>query len=146
MGAGVLLLSLARLCRVFRVGFCRLFVTVDDPLPLQYALRYGVEEGQDYPKPDEDVQDGEDLAHGRRRVEVTVANGSKRYNAEVQRVEQAPTFGVPVEEGPGEQRQEREEEEPPELGVFPGAPNDSGEPDQGCQERYHRDLRDDARD
>ena len=112
-------------------------------MPRQRTLPYGVEEGQNYPEPDLDVKDGEDLARVRRRVEVAVPDGSQRYYAEVQRVEQAPSLGLSVEEGPAEQ--EQEEEEAPELGVSPRAVDDPEEPGQDCQERCQEDLRGDAR-
>ena len=52
---------------VFQIRFNRIlgFVLCLTP-PLHRALRDCVNEGQDYPYPDEDIEDGEDLARSRR--------------------------------------------------------------------------------
>src|ERR671920_2353142 len=80
----------ARLRRAFPSRSGRSFGIFLYSLPLQRTLPHGVEEGKDYPEPDKDVEDGEDLAHAGRRVEVAVTYGGERCYAEVKRVEQTP--------------------------------------------------------
>ena len=81
--------------------FFRAASPAEYPTPsFQRAIRYYVEETQDDPYPDEDVDDGEELARRCRGREIPVADGGERHDAEVERVEQAPPLNQRVKQAP----------------------------------------------
>src|SRR5215217_5007794 len=89
----------------FRVSLICI-LTLSPRSPAQSFCAYFGYEARDEAQSSEDVEDGEQLADGRGRGEISKAHGGQRGDAEVERVYQAPSFCKAVEDSPAQERKE----------------------------------------
>jgi hypothetical protein len=81
----------------------------------------GVQEGADQADAGKEVEDGEELAGGGLGGEVAVSDGGQGDGAEIEGVEQALTFDLPVEERARGEGHDDQDEEPAELPSRPSS-------------------------
>ena len=77
------------------------------------------QQGNEYAKTSEDVDDREDPRSIAGRVEVSVANGGQGHDREVEGLDEAPVLEAPVEDRPREHQRAGDERQRPRLGITP---------------------------
>ena len=88
--------------------------------------------------PRDEEDHGEDLGERGGRMEIAVADGRERHDAEVDGIDDAPTFDRGVEHRPRHEHDDQGDEGVSEFGVPQSAPGGGQGPDDRDQHRKHR--------